>query len=67
MILGHPLDPEPKENSKNFIVRIRGLKYHKKKIFFVGACPDDRSHRIPKPAASKKRHSLQEGVIAAYN
>jgi hypothetical protein len=67
IILGHPLDPEPKENSKNFIVGVRGLKNHKKKIFFVGAGPDDRSHRKPQPAASKKRHSLQEGAIAAYN
>jgi hypothetical protein len=67
MILGDPLDPEQKENSKNFTVGVRGLKNHKKKIIFVGACPEDKSHRKPQPAASKKRYSLQEGAIAAYN
>jgi hypothetical protein len=67
IILGDPLEPEPKENSKNCIVGVRGLKNHKKKIFFVGAGPDDWSHSKIQPAASKKRHSLQEGAIAAYN
>ena len=67
MILGDPLDPELTENSKNGIVGVRGLKNHRKKIFYVGAGPEDRSHSKPRPAASKKRNSLKEGTIAAYN
>jgi hypothetical protein len=67
MKTGDPLDPEPKENSKNGIVGVTGVKNHKKKIFLVGAGPDDRSHRKPQPMANKRRSSLKEGTIAAYN
>jgi hypothetical protein len=67
MNTGDPLDPEPKGSPKNGIVGVTGVKNHKKKIFLVGPGPDDRSQRKPQPKTQKRRSSLKEGAIAAYN